>query len=237
MFPPRTFGASLFLLALGCGSSAEPESPLTRASAGGEHAEPTEEDPLAVTGLRGTLSQSEIQNALEPRMMKLSRCVERRSSQVEWISGELELTFHVALDGSVTSVYPSKSTFGDREAERCMVDVARSTRFPEPHGGEADFSWSLDVPLDSDVRAPVEWGPADAADVLAEHGPEALAACGGSSYAITAYVDPDGRVVAAGAATQSEQDASNLDCITQQVASWTLPSPGSYAAKLALELR
>jgi hypothetical protein len=221
-------------LAVGCGAAPVPEA-----------VEPTapsrrdEEDDKSVNiqGIRGTLSQDEIKRALEPRMMKFSRCVEKRASTVEWVSGKLEFTFTVNVDGSVKSVYPSESTFGDRETERCMTEVAKGTRFPQPHGGEADFSWSLEVPLDTSIREPVVWTSDNAGEVIASSGPAALSSCEGGAFAITAYLDENGHVVAAGAATENETDAQKLDCVAQQIAGWSFPSPGSYPAKIAFDLR
>jgi hypothetical protein len=227
------FGFAAWLLA-GCGASPAPQAVEPTAPA------PREEDPdkhVNVQGLRGTLSEHEIQRALEPRMMKFSRCVEKRSSTLEWVAGKLEFTFEVAVDGTVKNVYPSESTFGDRETERCMTEVARGTRFPPPHGGEADFSWSLDVPLDSSIREPLAWTSDNADQLIAKSGPQALSSCEGGAFAITAYVDPEGRVVAAGASTENESDATKLDCVAQQISSWAFPSPGSYAAKIVFELR
>ncbi len=223
-------------LVAGCGApAAEPNNESTAETQGGERTDPRE-DALAITGLRGTLSQSEIQGALEPRMMKFSRCVQQRASSVEWLSGKVELTFHIALDGSVASVFPSASSMGDRETERCLLEVAKNVRFPAPHGGEADFSWPLEVPLDSDVREPVVWDPAQFNEVLLANAETALTTCIGS-FAITAYIDPDGHVVAAGASTPNLNDAEKLDCISAAIKAWTFPSPGSYAAKVSFNLR
>lgn len=229
-----------FVCALGaaCGSSGpEIEEANSAESSGAERERPEPEDSLSVTGLRGTLSQEEIRKALDPRMPKLSRCVQKRSGDIEWLSGSMHLTFLVAVDGSVASVYPTASTMGDRETERCVLEVAKATRFPRPHGGEAEFSWSFEVPLDSDIREPVPWGQAEASSVLATYGSQVTASCGGGVYGITAYIDTDGKVLAAGAATSDEADADKLDCVTQAVRGWTFMSPGSYPAKLQFSLQ
>ncbi len=227
----------LITLAAGCGGSGkDPSTEPAAASEGSERPEPRAQDELAITGLRGTLSQSEIQNALEPRMLKFSRCVQRRSGDLEWLSGKVDLTFHIALDGSVANVFPSASSMGDRETERCMLDVAKSVHFPAPHGGEADFSWPLEVPLDSDVRAPITWDPAQFNAVLLMNAETALATCIGA-FSITAYIDSDGHVVAAGAAADNASDAEKLDCISDAIKTWTFPSPGSYPAKVSFNLR
>jgi len=224
------------LVSAACGGKApESEVPEESAASGSEEA-PSSADSLSVTGLRGTLSQQEIQNALEPRMMKFSRCVQKRSGDVEWVSGAMAFEFKIALSGAVASVYPKQSSMGDRETERCMLEVAQGTRFPAPHGGEAEFSWSLEVPLDSDIRAPVPWTAAQAGAVVSERGPELSARCGAGPYDLTAYVDVEGKVVAVGGAVQSEASAQQLDCVTQAVQGWVFPSPGSYAAKLNFQV-
>lgn len=222
---------ALAFSACGAPPKTEPEA-AARMTSGAERAEDNG-DALSVEGLRGTLSQYEIQNALEPRMPKFSRCVQKRAGDVEWVSGAVEFQFLVGLDGRVKRVFPSKSSMGDRDTERCMLDVAQATRFPPPRGGEAEFAWSLEVPIDPDVREPVSWTAADVQGALVDALPQLKAQCGGSAYHVTAYVDTEGRVVAAGAATGDEASAESLDCVAQAVQSLSFPSPGSYAAKLS----
>jgi hypothetical protein len=211
-------------------------APQAEESSGREREPAEEHDSLSVQGLRGTLSQEEVQGSLEPRMPKFARCVQKRSDQVEWLSGHVSLEFHVKLDGSVASVYPRETSMGDRATERCIEEVARGTRFPAPHGGEADFAWSLDVPLDSSIREPVALGTSDVSEVLTASTPLVQNACGGGSYAVTAYVDPEGKVVAAGASAADEASAAKLDCVAETVQSFVFASPGSYAAKVTFSI-
>jgi hypothetical protein len=216
-----------------CGDKPAAE-PVVSESSGAERQAEEPADGMGITGLRGTLSQHEIQGALEPRMLKFARCVQQRSGDVEWLSGRVLLDFHVALDGKVARVFPRESSMGDRSTERCAVEVALATRFPAPHGGEADFSWSFEVPLDGEIREPVSLGAGEL-----EPEPGALrsaleGACGAGQYAVTAYVDTTGKVVSAGAAASDEESAQKLDCVASAVEGFTFKSPGSYAAKLQL---
>jgi hypothetical protein len=216
-----------------CGDKPAAE-PVASESSGAERHEAPEADGMGVSGLRGTLSQQEVHNALEPRMLKFARCVQQRADSVEWLSGRVLLEFHVALDGKATRVYPRESSMGDRSTERCAVEVALATRFPAPHGGEADFSWSFEVPLDGSIREPVSLSAGEL-----EPEPGALrgaleSACGAGQYAVTAYVDTEGKVVAAGAAASDEESAQKLDCVASAALGFTFRSPGSYAAKLQL---
>jgi hypothetical protein len=227
---------TLSLLALAaCG--AKTELATAPASAEGAEREPdAREDSLSIEGLRGTLSQDEVQNALEPRMPKFARCVQKRSGDVEWLAGHVSLEFHVKIDGSVDSVYPRESSMGDRATERCIEEVAKTTRFPAPHGGEAEFAWSLDVPLDDAVREPVALGAQDVAEVLTTNLPLVESTCGAGNYGVTAYVDPEGKVVAAGVAAADQQSAAKLDCVSETVQRFVFASPGSYAAKVTFSI-
>jgi hypothetical protein len=228
--------AFVALLAACGGSKASTEAPQSQEEASGGEREQAQ-DSLSVSGLRGTLSQDEVQNALEPRMPKFARCVQKRAGDVEWLSGSLEFSFLVAEDGSVKTVFPTRSTMGDRDTERCALEVAKATRFPQPHGGEAEFGWSFDVPLDDEIREPIAWGDAEASAAVSEHGSEVTDACGAHEYAITAYVDTDGKVVSAGAASAKETSPEELDCVVQAVRAWSFASPGSYPAKIQFSLQ
>jgi hypothetical protein len=223
-------------LGLACGSHGS-AAPAPGAQSSGEEAPArAAADELSVVGLRGTLSQNEIQGALEPRMLKFAQCVQRRSEQLDVISGGMALEFHVALDGKVGSVYPRESSLGDREAERCVLALAQATRFPAPHGGEADFSWSFEVPPDDSVREPVALSAEDVAGVIVQNRALIDATCGTGSYLVTAYIDPSGKVAAVGAAARDAPSALNLDCVTEAIENFVFASPGSYVAKVTFPL-
>jgi hypothetical protein len=192
------------------------------------------EESLAVSGLLGTLSQHEIQNALEPRLPKFLRCATQRRAQVDVLAGTLTMRFDVAIDGSVDHVQPAESSLGDRETERCMLEVAKATKFPAPHGGEAEFRWPLELPADADVRPPVEVQP-DLA-LLANARADLHAKCGGGPVLVTAFVEPAGTVLAAGVSASELATPSELDCIAEGVRAFHFASPGSYVGKLSFPL-
>jgi hypothetical protein len=207
------------------------------ASGGGEEvAAESGADALSVTGLRGALSQAEISRALEPRMPQFARCVQQRSGELEWLSGHLLLEFKIALDGKVLVVYPRESDLGDRAAERCIVERAQAAHFPAPHGGEAEFTWPLDIPLSDDVREPVALTSEHVAAVVEQNRALIDATCGAGSYTLTAYIEPSGKVVSAGAAAADASSALNLDCVSDAIEGFTFASPGSYVAKVSFTL-
>lgn len=221
----------LSLMTAACGG-APPEAAQEPATSSGSDRDARAEESMNITGLRGVLSPEEIQGALEPKMLKFSRCVQRRSGDVEWLSGGVTFEFRVTTTGTVASVYPRQSSMGDRATEQCMLEVAKATRFPVPRGGEAEFGWSLEVPLDPEVRAPVAWTEAQARDAISQQAQTLRETCGGGAFDLTAYVDIDGKVVAVGGAVADEASAEKLECATSAVQQWAFPSPGSYAAKL-----
>lgn len=190
----------------------------------------------------GTLNPEDVQMALEPKMQRFASCFANRYDDLELVGGHFEMAFRVGADGGVTTVYPRRSTVGDRDTERCLLDVARRTRFREPRGGdEAEFNWSLDFDPPDDVRPPFNWDSDRTADTLAEHGPELLDQCrpagANGRYLVTAYVAPGGEVIAAGAAADEADVAETLDCVTDQVRTWEMPDPGSYPAKVTFVLQ
>lgn len=226
---------------LGCASAAPQRVPVQLPrQREPEAAEPP--DSLTISGLRGTLSAIEIQRALEPRLPKFLRCAERRLAALETLAGTITFSFHIATNGAVAGVSPSASTLGDRDTERCMLEVAQATRFPAPHGGEADFTWPLELPIDPEVRPPVELGPDAAHPALSAPSGNVTAgealhgSCGGGQMVVTAYIEPGGAVLAAGVSAPDLVTSGELDCIASGVKGFRFADPGSYLGKLTFTL-
>lgn len=234
MTPLRTLACGTLFFAIACASAApQPAGNVVHVAGPARGAAPP--DTLAVSGLRGTLSQAEIRGTLEPKLPKLLRCVQQRRGELEALAGRITLAFHVATNGAVASVQPNESTLGDRATERCLLQIAESARFPAPHGGEADLTWPLDVPGDEEVRPPVELG-ADPAHSLGAALGALGARCGGGQVVVTAYIDPDGHVLAAGAASPDIASPTQLDCVSEGVRELRFPSPGSYLGKTSFTI-
>lgn len=234
---------SVVALALAaCGGSPAPSetTPVARTRDRASSSSERGADPASgpqITGLMGTIRQDQVVGAMEPRSPALLRCLAPRLSEVEFLGGEVELSFRIREDGSVLWVYPSRTTIGDRAAERCVVDVASRVRFPRPRGGEAEFSWRFAFDAPEDVRAPVAWDAARVGAAIASGGAGLASRCGASGARVTAYVAPGGRVLSAGASVSDDASAAALDCVADAVRGWSMPDPGSYAAKVTFDLR
>jgi len=225
-------------LVAACGGSeaSEEETPAWEASTGGTAPREEPDDGVQIEGLMGTLSPDEVDRGLQPRMPRFAGCFADRYGELEFVGGSFEMEFHVATDGSVVWVYPRRSTVGDRATERCLLDVARSTTFPRPRGGEAEFSWSLEFSAPDDVRPPFNWDQERVTELLEEHGDQLLSQCrpagSAAGFMVTVYVAPGGQVMAVGAAVNQQDAAEAIDCIADAVAAWEMPDPGSYPAKV-----
>jgi len=153
------------------------------------------------------------------------------------IGGDLEVVVRVKSDGSTRWVYPAASDVGHRGAERCVLDALGSKSWPKPQGGDEGIArtrLALDPPA---ARLAVAWSSDDlgsSRDKLMTR----LRDCrtGTASLRLTMYVDPDGNVISAGASVSDESGMDAIDCAIEQTRSLSFASPGSYPAKVTIEV-
>lgn len=190
-------------------------------------------DGTQFEGILGQIDPDQARATLERRMDSFMRCYSQRLSSVEYLAGNVELTLRIGTEGSVRWAFVSQSTMGDLETESCLLGVAQGASFPRPRGGEAEFRYPLEFEPGDGVRPPLSWGRERIASLLGQRRRD-LAGCslGGGSVSVTAYVEPGGRVAAAGAASSARDAANAASCVVQAISAWTFPDPGSYAAKV-----
>jgi hypothetical protein len=228
------------MVMIGCGGSPPPEETTTPARAT-RRASPTADEPqrndgVQIEGLMGTISQQQVNQTLQPRTQGFGTCF-TQGAGVDFLGGDIRLSFRIHTDGTVAWVYPSSTSIGHRAVERCIADRAHGLQFPRPRGGEAEFTWGFGYDAPSDVRAPLSWDTSRIAGTLATNSANLVSACGGQhGFRVTAYVSPGGTVLATGASASAPEAAAQLDCVTAGVARWTFPDPGSYAAKVSFDL-
>jgi hypothetical protein len=219
------------VLLLGCGGG--PKASGT--TAGGEPAAEPEpaDDGAQVQGLLGGIPDHEAQAVFERGLPKLGECYGLALDVSDAIAGSVEFAVVVGEGGGVTSVFPRSSDLGSVEAEECMLDAVARFRFPKPRGGDrAELSWSMTVDPPGGRVPVVEWDGSRLAAVIEEHREEVdrcLAGAGG--IRLTVYVGPGGRVLSAGASSDSLGAAAGARCLARAVGTWTLPDPGADTAK------
>ncbi len=216
-----------------CGSAPpKPEPPPAPPPNAQPASSPSRSEEIQVEGLMGTIAPHAVEQAMNLRLQRLSECFLHRSETLDVIGGRMVLAFRIGRSGDVRWVYPRQSTVGDRETERCVLEVARRTRFPRPQGGEAEANWSFEMEPAEDVRPPVSLHASQFEAQAVERSAEIRARCGAGPFEVTVYVLPGGSVQSAGAAASSPEDAERIDCVVERVLTWDdWPDPGSYIGK------
>jgi hypothetical protein len=175
---------------------------------------------------------------IQPALMS---CYADGRKRLEYLGGDVKFFLRVGQDGSAKYVYLVDGTLGDRQTERCMLDLAQSTPWPQPEGGEAEVQKSMGFDPPGNVRAPSDWSSDRIAAVLGAHDAEVAKCKAGTSgsFHVTAYVQPSGKgghVAAVGVVPPNKDSEGTVDCLVDVVKKMKMPSPGSYAAKVSFTL-
>jgi hypothetical protein len=193
---------------------------------------------MQVAGLMGTIPQRRIEETMHAQLPAFQRCFFEGMNEVELLGGHMKFYFRVGLDGRVEWVHPRGSSIGHRATELCLLQLAQQTHFPPPRGGgPAEFVWGFELENPGGLRPPVAWPETRVGKLLTAHR-AALEQCAGrdAHYVVTAYVAPGGKVLAAGAAADSQPAAEKIDCVIDEIKRWRMPDPGSYPAKVSFSL-
>lgn len=221
-------------LVLACGESA----PAPKTADDQPDVQPEQHSGVSVSSEIGGLNEDQVNAAFESGLSGLERCLRQGASRVEFLGGSVSFFVKIDSAGKVDSAYLEKSTLGDRDTEKCMLDTMRSKKWPKPVGGEhglARKSFDFDPP--NDVRAPADYDQAHLSKGLDKISGK-LASCKASrgTYEATIYVATDGSVLAAGVTPPDEDGESSVDCLVSTLKGAAFPSPGSWPAKVSFTL-
>lgn len=196
---------------------------------------------VQVQGIEGTLHSFDVKVTMEQKTREFAACHEPRARRVPILSGSLEFGIQVEHTGTVLQVDLRTSDVGDRELERCFVEVIRATQFPKPNGGDANVTYTMLLAPGGKAREPEQWGSERVQHLLDKRGADLSEQCElprGGDFTITAYVNKKGRVVAAGVTTRAPVEASQFDCISKALKRWPMPKPHKKRfAKVTFPLR
>ena len=186
----------------------------------------------------GGLDETKVNAIFESSLSRLEGCLQQGSSRVEFIGGSVSFFVKIDVSGKVEATYLEKSTLGDRDTEKCMLDAIRAKSWPRPVDGDiglARKSFDFDPP--NDVRPPSDYDQEHLNKALEKISGK-LASCknGRGSYEATIYVATDGSVLAAGATPPDETGEESVDCLVSTLKSASFPSPGSWPAKVTFTL-
>jgi hypothetical protein len=218
-----------------CGGSEPPPSTPKRAAPENDRAS----SAASVSAEIGGLNEERVDSTFRSALSGLQSCLNDGARRVEFLAGSASFFVKIDRHGVVDHAYLEKSTIGDRETEKCMLDTLRRKRWPKPVGGEhglARKSFDFDAP--NDVRAPTSWEQERVRSGIAKLAHQVSACKKGARghFEATLYVATDGSVLAAGVTPPDEAGESDVDCLVGALKSADLPSPGSWPAKVTFSL-
>jgi hypothetical protein len=269
------FTLSSFAALAACGGSAPP--PKTEEPAREPSRERTGGGP-AVEQELGSIDQGAVEKKFQDLRAKLEACHTKGRGRVDYLAGDVKAFLRIGKDGRVRYGWLEESTLGDRDTEKCILDVFGAADWPKPQGGEAEVRNGFGWP-GGDERPPVSWGPEKVIGALdeARDVKKAVHKCKAGvsgDFRVTAYVEPGdaddthdhgakpasagpkkggkkhdkaeakrgkgenrgGKFKAIGVAPPGKDAADKADCIVDALRDLSLPSPGSYAAKVTFAL-
>ena len=224
------------LLAIGCAHEAPKPAPAP-APVAREAPPPAREAPdeMKVSGTLGTLEEDEIAGPFQRRWDDITHCYDSVAQKQQYLGGKIEVKLRVTAAGDPKSAFVAASTFGNYDAERCVLGIARELHFGKPHGGgEAEFSY----PIEFRARRPVQtWEEARVSPSVARHRAD-VRECKQksegrlpSSLSMTVYVAPGGKIASAGLAADAPLDDAFAACLVGKTKSWRLDDPLGKIAK------
>lgn len=186
----------------------------------------------------GSLDPKKAEAAFERVKPKIVACQMKALKRLDFIAGDAKFYLRLDTSGKVKWIFLEESQIGDRETEKCVLDVLTNAAWPAPEGGEGELHKGFGYEL-QDAREPVAWGQ-DKAHVgeIADQVKHCRAGKD-MTFHVTAYVEPEGKhgkVSAVGVASSTKEAAEKSDCVAEAVKAMKFPSPGGYAAKISFSL-
>jgi hypothetical protein len=274
-------------LHLGCGGNKPP--PKTEETAKDDNPRrETQGGGPSVSQELGSIDQRAVEQTFDKLQTKLETCHTQGRQRIEYLSGDVKVFLRIDPDGRVKYSFFDESTLGDRETERCILDLFGATSWPKPQGGEAEVRNGFGWPAGGE-RQPTPWGPEKVTAAIDDDTKKAVEKCKGGlagDFRITAYVEPGeaegsqhgtgagagkstgkggakgggksagaakkpskgekraapkatehgGRFKAIGVAPPGKEGAERIECVVEAIRGLSLPSPGSYPAKVIFTL-
>lgn len=227
--------SSVQLAALGCGGTEPPPRPPEA-----RRPEPQRAVPLVArtSSELGSVDPAAVKHAFGALDDRFMDCQRRALDRVEVLAGSLKLFLRIGPDGSARWAYLEDSDLGDRDTEKCLIDVVMGATWPKPDGGDAEVRHSMELPLQA-ARPPSDWSSDKITGALSRNG-EAIDRCkagASATFHATMYVAPGGKVLSAGVATSTREGEEKVDCLAKALVKMRgLPSPGSWPAKVTFAL-
>jgi hypothetical protein len=205
----------------------------------------------------GSIDQDAVEQTFKKQGDALEACHTEGRSRVPYLAGDVKLFLRIDKTGHVKYGYFEVSSLGDRATETCILTALAKVDWPAPVGGEAEvrhaFGWEP-----GSERAPTPYEPQkvekalDAQPGVRSRVEQCMKGVKGQ-VALTGYIEPgapskdkkdkskpkpatkgkQGHFRSVGASASTKEAAEKVDCVTSAVSELSVPTPGSYAAKVS----
>lgn len=221
------------LLVAGCGASGVGAGgrQAVLADAAPEH-EAIDRGPTSYEGDVGGLSEEDVDARFVALKPAIDACLFAGTVRNETFGGRFVVSLRIDRAGGVRHAHLSESTLGDREAERCVLDVVRGVSWPKPLSGEGLASKSFEV----DPATPPAELRAERFALAVRAAAQRALRCSDGGFVATAYVSPGGAVASAGVATRDPESEADADCVVEAIRSVRFGSGRGRVGKVVFEL-
>jgi hypothetical protein len=195
--------------------------------------------PTSTESEIGGLSFEDVDRQFQELQGRLLGCVHDSADRFGFIGGRVALRMRVDRRGNVRWAYLSDTTLGDRDAERCVLEVVKSRTWPRPLSGEGLAETSFDVePADEPSALPAHKGSllAQRASALTRQCRKGLS----GDFRATAYVGSKGELLTVGVSPPDEAGETASDCIVDALRDVRVGNLGASLrapAKVSFRLR
>jgi hypothetical protein len=224
------------MLVAGCGGSPPPpkvETPKPVATAV-EEAQPTP----ATRSEIGGLNEEAVARSFERMNDDVQTCFAKGTTKVSAFGGHVKMKLRIDPQGALKWAYMAESTLGDRDTEKCLLDVARAKSWPQPIGGDGLAERAYDV----DPPAPAKDLDSKKFKVAVALVNKETAKCRkkgtwGTVFRVTAYLRYDGLPITVGIAPPNEKGEDVIDCMIKIIKKVKFGGIGRRMGKLGFDLR
>lgn len=186
-------------------------------------------------GELGVLEVKKVDETFAGLKDSLQKCIDRGN---KFAAGNILYAMRIDHGGKVKWAFAKDSSLGDRNVEKCMLDLLRSATWPVPEGGddglaEKPFDWP-----DREERPPTDWTAEDILPMVQKAKAKTDACRAGNSgiFRATMIVETSGKVASVGMAPPDEKSEGVVDCLVDVLKGMKLKSPGSWPARVSFEV-
>src|SRR3954467_7114970 len=96
-------------------------------------AERAEDSPhgASVSAEIGGLSEEKVDKTFQSALADFQSCLDEGAKRVEFLGGSVSFFIKIDEHGKVDHAHLEKSTIGDRDTEKCLLDILRHKRWPK----------------------------------------------------------------------------------------------------------